>query len=314
LNTQAQSCDPHRLPVPHVAHGLGLLVKPSTATSGAGVGAARHKDVNRVAQGMRAPNGRKRIGLALSGGVARGAAHIGVLKVLEREGIPIECVAGTSAGSLTGALYCAGIRPAQMEELIAHFGWRQIASPAFPRRGFFSFAKLERWLIETIGDLEFADLGCPFAAVAADLKSGEPVILREGRVAPAVHASCAVPGFAVPVELKGRWLCDGGVSVNLPSAAARALGADYIVGVDLFQHHIRAGWGPFGFGLAALENLIRRSGGGLEQADCVITPKLAGDLYLGFGKYKELISEGEVAAEAQLSTLRAALAENAAAI
>jgi NTE family protein len=83
-----------------------------------------------------APIERKRICLALSGGVARGVAHIGVLKVLKREGIPIDCIAGTSAGSIAGALYRAGIEPERMEELFGHAGWRQIASPVLPRQGF----------------------------------------------------------------------------------------------------------------------------------------------------------------------------------
>lgn len=266
-----------------------------------------HADSDRVASGLSTPRACKRVGLALSGGVARGAAHVGVLKVLEREGIPIDCVAGTSIGSLIGALLCAGLKAARIEELAAQFSWRQIATLVFPRRGFISFAKLERRLVQTIGDLNFADLGRPLAVVATELRSGHAVVMREGRVAPAVHASCAVPGVVVPVELNGCWLCDGGASVNLPSAAVRALGADYVIGVDLFEHHVRSGWGPFGFAFAALENLIRRSGGGLEAADCLITPKLAGDLYISFGKYKELIAEGETAAEAQIATLRAAL-------
>jgi NTE family protein len=267
----------------------------------------QYADSDIVAREVSASGGRKRIGLALSGGVARGAAHVGVLKVLEREGIPIDCVVGTSIGSLVGALLCAGLKAARMEELIGGASWRHIASLVLPQQGFISFAKLERWLIQTIGDLNFADLCRPLAVVATELKSGEPVVMREGRVAPAVHASCAVPGMVVPVRVNGSWLCDGGASVNLPSAAARDLGADYVVGVDLFQHHVRSGWGPFGFAFAALENLIRRSGGGLEAADCVITPKLAGDLYISFGKYKELIAEGEAAAQAQLPAIHAAL-------
>lgn len=267
-----------------------------------------HANRDRVAPDVRTLGGRRRVGLALSGGVARGAAHIGVLKVLEREAIPIHCVAGTSIGSLVGALQCAGVKAARMEELAAQFSWRRFSDLVFPRKGFLSFAKVEHWLIEMIGDLEFGGLGRPFAVVATELVSGEPVVLSEGRVAPAVHASCAVPGVAVPVEVNGSWLCDGGASVNLPTAAVRALGADFVIGVDLFQHHVRAGWGPFGFGFAALENLIRRSGGGLEAADCVITPALAGDLYISFGRYKELIAEGEAAAEAQVPALRAALA------
>lgn len=181
---------------------------------------------------IKVPGGRKRVGLALSGGVARGSAHIGVLKALDREGIPIECVAGTSAGALAGAMYCAGIQPARMEELIAHLGWREIASFVFPRQGFVSFAKIEMWLTGTIGDLNFADLQRSFAAVTTDLKRADQVVLKEGRVAPAVHASFAVPGFVLPVQVGGKWLCDGGASANLPSAAARALGADDVIGVD----------------------------------------------------------------------------------
>lgn len=256
------------------------------------------------------PRGPKRIGLALSGGVARGPAHVGVLLALERGGIPIDVVTGTSAGALVGALYCAGVTPAGMQELMRKVGWRQIASPVLPRRGFVSFEKLERWVAQLVRDATFADLERPFAVVATDLESGEPIQLREGRVARAVHASCAVPGFVVPVPWNGRWLCDGGASCNLPVAQARALGADYVIGVDLFRHAIRGRWGPFGIGMGALENLVRRSGGGLEGADCLISPELAGEVYLSFGKSGEFIALGERATDARLPEIREALNEN----
>ena len=251
---------------------------------------------------------RKRIGLALSGGVARGPAHIGVLLALEHGGIPVDVVAGTSAGALVGALYCAGIAPSRMSILMAHFGWRQIARLVFPRQGFVSFDPLEKWLADALDDVTFAGLPKPLAAVATDLQSGEPVTLREGRVALAVHASCAVPGFVVPVQWQGRTLCDGGASCNLPVAQARALGADYVIGVDLFRHAVRTHWGPFGLGAAALENLVRRSGGGIEGADCLISPALAGQPYLSFGKSAEYLALGERAAEERLPAIRAALA------
>ncbi len=251
--------------------------------------------------------GRKRVGLALSGAVARGSAHIGVLRVLERAGVPIDVIAGTSAGSLAGALYCAGITPDQMEARLAHLGWSQIVSLVFPRRGFISFKKLERWLIAEIGDLTFAELQRPLAAVATDLEKGEPVILCKGPVARAVHASSAVPGFVEPVEIEGRLLSDGGVTANLPVAAARVLGADYVIGVDLFAHHIRKGLGPLGYGFAAVEALVRNSGGGAQSADCLITPEMAGSHYLNFGPYKQSIAKGEAAALAALPAIRAAL-------
>jgi NTE family protein len=109
-------------------------------------------------------------------------------------------------------------------------------------------------------------LKIPFAVVVTDLLSGEPVLLKEGRVATAVHASCAVPGFVEPVERDGRLLGDGGVACNLPGKQVRALGADYVIGVDLMQPHLRRRMGPFRFGAMALETLIQRSGG-LESID-----------------------------------------------
>jgi NTE family protein len=253
---------------------------------------------------------RKRVGLALSGAVARGSAHIGVLKVLDRAGIPIDLVAGTSAGSLIGALYCAGMTPARMEELAAGMGWSALAGLVFPRQGLLTFDKLEKFMVATIGDLKFCELQRPFAAVATDIETGMPVILQEGRIARAVHASSAVPGLVVPVNLDGHVLCDGGITANTPVAAARALGADLVIGVDLFQHHLRTRWGPFGYGFAALETMVRRSGNGPESADCMITPELAGSLYLSFGTYKELIRKGEAAAEKELDVIRARLEES----
>ena len=234
-----------------------------------------------------------RIGLALSGGVSRGPAHIGVLNVLAREDIPIDCVAGVSAGSIIGAAFCAGIPLEEMNELAQKIGWRRVARPVWPRRGFLSFKKLEHFLVELIGDLDFQQLKIPFVVVATNLLSGEPVVLQEGRVATAVHASCAVPGFIEPVERDGLLLGDGGVSCNLPGKQVRALGADYVIGVDLMQPHLRRRIGPFRFGAMALETLIQRSGGGLESADCLIQPALAGFNSLNFGRAQFLIEHGE---------------------
>ncbi len=245
-----------------------------------------------------------RIGLALGGAVSRGFAHIGVLMALEREGIPIDVISGTSAGAIVGALYAAGQTPDQMQNLIAHLSWFQIAGLVWPREGFVSFAKLERWVAQTIGDAEFSKLRIPFAAVATDLEGGEPVYLTEGRVARAVHASCAVPGVVVPVRMDDKILCDGGASANIPVLAARELGADYVIGVDLFAHYAHRGWGPFGYAIAALEILIRNSGSGRVHADYVITPELAGSLYVPMGNFKERIRLGMEATEAALPAIR----------
>ncbi len=255
--------------------------------------------------------GNKRIGLALSGGVSRGPAHIGVLNMLVQAGIPIDCVAGVSAGSIVGAAFCAGVPLEEMNELALIIGWRRIARPVWPRRGFLTFKKLERFLVELIGDVEFQQLKIPLAVVATDLLSGEPVVLKEGRVATAVHASCAVPGFVEPVERGGLLLGDGGVSCNLPGKQVRTLGADYVIGVDLMQPHLRQRLGPFRFGAMALETLIQRSGGGPESVDCLIQPALAGFNSLSFGRARYLIECGEFAAQRQCDTILAALSEPA---
>jgi NTE family protein len=253
------------------------------------------------------PDGQKRIGLALGGGAVRGLAHLGVLTVLEREGISVDYVAGASVGAVVGAAYCAGLGVQQLKAISAQLGWRKIASPTWPIQGFVSFAKLERWLVDLLGDLTFADLATTFAVVATDAENGTPVVLREGRLAPAVRASCSVPGIVPPVKMNGRLLVDGGVSDNLPVATVRGLGADYVIGVDICRPLMRPRRGPLGIGFAALETLVRRAGGGIETTDCLISPDLAGFSYVRFSQREELITRGIRAAEAKLPRLRSAL-------
>lgn len=256
---------------------------------------------------------RKRVGLALSGGVMRGAAHVGAIMALESAGIQIDYVAGVSAGSIVGSLFCAGVSTARMVELSAELRWRTIASPVWPRDGYVSFAKLARWLIRIIGDRSFDELSIPFAVGVTDLETGAPVVIREGKVAVAVHASCAVPGFVAPIRHQGRLIGDGGISFNLPGAAVRAMGANYVIGVDLMQPKLRKRGGSLRLGLTALEVLIARSGGGLDSVDCLITPELAGHTYFDSGRFEDLVERGRRAAVAQLDTLQAALHESSAA-
>lgn len=246
----------------------------------------------------------KRIGLALSGGAARGIAHIGVLSVLVRNHVPIDFVAGCSAGAILGATYCAGMSIKQIQALAPHIHWRRLATPVKSDAGFLSLEKLERWLIMLIGDLEFSDLELPFAVVTMDMISGERVILREGHVARAIRASCSVPGIVPPVTIDGRLLGDGGVVDNLPVDAARVLGADFVIGVDVFEPNYRRAGGLFGKGLTAIEALVRNSGGGVSRADFLIAPRTAGKSYFRFSHYKELVALGEEAAEADLPCLK----------
>lgn len=250
----------------------------------------------------------KRIGLALGGGGGRGAAHIGVLTVLEEAGIAIDCVAGTSAGAVIGAAYCAGLEIPQMRDLARRMSWWDVARLVWPRRGFISFAKMEPWFEAQVGEFDVRDLSIPFAAVATDLQTGERVVLRRGRLATAVRASSSVPGVITPAEMNGRLLGDGAISDNLPVDVARELGADTVIAVDLFAPHYERSWGPLGIGFAAIETLIRRAGGGVEKADCLIAPDLSGFTYLRLSATQEFIEKGEAAARAALPQIRAALA------
>jgi NTE family protein len=249
----------------------------------------------------------RRVGLALGGGVVRGLAHVGVLSVLLRERIPIDVVAGTSVGALIGSMYCAGVDIEQIRKTAGSIRWWHFARPVFPVLGWLTFAPMERYLIRLIGDLNIENLKIPFAAVATDLHLGQPYVMRQGRVAPAVRASCSVPGLVVPSNHDGRVLCDGGISDNLPVAAARALGADFVIGVNLFDPLFGRPRNLFSIGFAAVETMVRRAGGGLDSCDVLISPDLVGRSYVRFSKKLDIIERGEIAAEAQLPAIRAAL-------
>lgn len=246
---------------------------------------------------------RKRVGLALGGGVVRGIAHIGVLAVLEQAGISIDCLAGSSAGSLIAAGYAAGLGVEGLKNLAGQMSWLRLLRPVWPARGLASFAPLEKWLMGKFGDITFDQLHIPFCAVTTDLNSGEMVPLCQGRVAPAVRASCSVAGLIVPAEIDGRLLCDGNFSNGVPVSVARAMGADYVIGVDIFQPGIRTGLGALGYGIAGLEILIQNTGNGLQSADCLISPDLTRVSYVRFSQWERLIELGAKAAEEKVGLI-----------
>lgn len=256
---------------------------------------------------MSSNNGRLRVGLALGGGVARGLAHIGVLSVLEKANIPIDCIAGTSMGAIIGAAYCAGLSLDDLRDIAAQTGWWQVSRPFFSAGGFVTFKHLERWFEDKIGQFDVRDLAIPFAAVASDLISGERVVLSEGRLCTAIRASCSVPGFVPPVEIDGRILVDGGITDNIPADVARLLGADYVIGVDIFMPALRPRLGPLSQGIAAIETLVRHAGKGSNECDCLIVPHMEGRSYFKFSDYKKLIALGEEATREQLPAILDAL-------
>jgi len=180
-----------------------------------------------------------KIGLALGGGGARGAAHTGVLKVLEREGIPISAIAGSSIGALVGAAYAAGVSTEQVEkewlQTDIHRLFRSFL-PTFPRAGLSSGSELRQMLNDLLGEGLIEDLPIPYAAMACDIDTGETITLTEGPLANAVRASTAIPGVFHPVRQGERLLVDGGLVEPLPVRACRALGASLVIAVDITPH------------------------------------------------------------------------------
>ena len=188
-----------------------------------------------MSQRVTAQVDRPRLGLALSGGAARGMAHVGVLKVFEEEGVRVDCVAGTSAGALVGGALAAGMTSEEIAKIARGLRWRDLGRMTLSRLGIQSSAPTEDYVRARFPVTRFEELRIPFAAVAADLHTGEAVVMRDrGDVAFAVRASCALPGWYVPVtDPGGRQLVDGGLVANLPVSVARSLGADVVVAVDV---------------------------------------------------------------------------------
>ncbi|MDQ3668223.1 MAG: patatin-like phospholipase family protein [Acidobacteriota bacterium] len=183
----------------------------------------------------RKPEKRPRIGLALSGGAARGLAHIGVLRALAEHNIPIDYLAGTSAGALVAGTLASGMALSEIESIGRNLRWRDVGRMTMSRMGVQSNERLEKYLRERLPVTRFEDLPIPFAAVATDLQSGKGVIMQgEGDVPFAIRASCAIPGWYLPVtDQRGRQLVDGGLVANIPSDVARSMGASIVIAVDV---------------------------------------------------------------------------------
>ncbi|MGA2431502.1 MAG: patatin-like phospholipase family protein [Candidatus Acidiferrum sp.] len=179
------------------------------------------------------PASRAGIGLALGGGFARGFAHLGVLKVLEQNHIPITCIAGTSVGSILGAAYASGASLARIIATCRTLKFRDIGSWRVSRLGLASNQRLGDLIARVFDSKNFEDLPIPMAVVATDLNTGEPVVLTHGNLVDAIRASCAFPGLFEPVKIGTRCLADGGLVAPVPTRAARKLGAEFVLGVSV---------------------------------------------------------------------------------
>lgn len=178
---------------------------------------------------------RRRVGVALGSGSARGLAHIGVMRALVEAGVAVEVVAGTSMGAFVGAIFAAG-KLDRLEADFRAFDWGSIAAlldPVFPRSGLIDGRRIGDFMRSQVAVERVEDLPIPFRAIATDIGSGEAVAIDRGDLIAAVRASIAVPGIFTPVRSDGRILVDGGLVEPVPVSAARALGADLVIAVDL---------------------------------------------------------------------------------
>jgi NTE family protein len=288
--------------------------------------------------------GRPRIGLVLSGGGARGAAHVGVLRVLEELRVPVDVIAGTSMGSIVGGLYASGMTPDEIEANLTRVDWNEAMTDSTARElvayrrtrqdealaaqvrvglrdgrimlplGILQGQKLEMILREMTLPVaavhDFDRLPIPFRAVAADLETGEAVVLAADDLARAMRASMSVPAVFSPVEMDGRLLVDGGVVDNLPVDAARAMGAELIIAVDISTALAPRARITSATGVNSQVATMQTRGGTqaeirqLGARDILIVPDLGDITFSDFARAAEAIPRGEAGARAAEARLR----------
>ncbi|MBW1707155.1 MAG: patatin-like phospholipase family protein [Deltaproteobacteria bacterium] len=288
---------------------------------------------------------KSKIALALGGGGARGLAHIGVLKVLEREGIPIGSIVGTSMGALVGAAYAVEPDAVALEKRVLEFftnesaqnsGFKRLdklhpfnpektdfmhrilriaekhlfLSLAILRKALVTEDEMERLLKVFLPDIDIGDTEVPYAAAAVDLVSGREVILDRGPLIQAVMASCAVPGFMPPVRWGNMILADGAVINPLPAGPAKNRGAEIVIGVDVgaclcVVPPIEDGIDAINRSMDIMEFYLNRQS--RECVDILIDPEVEQNKWTDFLKYKELIRGGEKAATTNIDEIRVML-------
>ncbi len=267
-------------------------------------------------QGPFAPEGaRPKIALVLGGGAARGFAHVGVIRALEQEKVPIDLVVGTSVGSLIGAIYASDTNSFELE-------WTAFAlekdnvfdyaiMSAFTGMGPVKGDKLEEFVKSKVPVANIENLKLPFAAVATDLNRGTRVVLDRGSVARAVRASSAIPGVFNPVEHQGRLLVDGGVVDNIPIAVAREKGADIVIAVDISENVTN-------FNITNLVDVVMQSvnimfnenvGYLKKDADVLITPAVGNVAMLDFTQKKRCMQAGIEAAQRAMPEIKKKIEE-----
>lgn len=253
----------------------------------------------------RIPGSRPKIGLALGSGSLRGISHIGVLRIIEEAGLPIDYIAGTSVGSIVGGAYAAGLKVSEIEQAVSKTKWNDIIGFTFPKRSIAHNEPLVQYVKNYIGDYSIEQLKIPFAAVASDANTGEAFIMREGSLAKAITASTAIPAVIRPVNYNGKTLVDGAVVHPVPAALVKSMGADMVVAVNVCAERFTKGI-PRNFIKSLLNTIDMMSAKivkeELQLADIIIRPE-TDHIVNGFKDFKSYITAGESAAQGQLASI-----------
>ena len=252
-----------------------------------------------------------KIALVLGGGAARGFAHIGAIKALEAQGIVPDFIVGTSAGAVVGALYAAGNGGFELQKLAIQMEEGQVSDWSLPDRGVIRGEALQNFINRAIGQRPLEKLPRLFAAVATDLQSGEAMVFRTGNTGMAVRASSSVPGVFQPVKINGREYVDGGLVSPVPVQAARDMGADFVIAVDISD---QPRYGSTKSTIDVLlqtfaimgQSIVRYE---LRDADVVIRPQMSGINGTDFQDRHMAVLEGEKAVAAALPEIKAKLAK-----
>ena len=227
---------------------------------------------------------RLKIGLALGSGGAKGLAHIGVIKVLEKNNIPIDFIAGSSIGALIGGFYSATKDIKRIEEIVLSTNWRQLLSLIDPslRRGLIKGEKIKKFIETHIGKVKFQDLKIPLSVIATDLRTGEIIPISQGEVTSAIRASISFPLIFKPVEREGRLLADGGLSLPIPVEVVNKMGAGLVIAVNLDADYFtnrsnnKTGLGFYEIASNSINLLCYHlARWNVKDADVVVEPKLS---------------------------------------
>jgi len=251
-----------------------------------------------------------KIGLALGSGGARGFAHLGVIRVLQEEGIPIDLIAGSSMGAMVGALFAAGSDIERLYKLSRVFKRKYYLDFTFPKMGFVAGKRVKELIRVFTYGKKLEELDIPVAVVATDIRTGEKVVFQEGPIAPAVRASISIPGIFVPEKINNHLLVDGGVVDRVPVSVAKQMGADIVIGVDV--SHINQE-----VEITSIYDVIMQSLDILQMelvenrefaSDVMIRPRVEKYSSKSFTNISEIISIGEEAARQKVDYIKSCVA------